>query len=541
MPLIDFFRQLAIIFQKLSVGKKITLAVLVGLTALTLAVLIFWTGQTQWRMLYTNLDPEDCSAIAQELKTRQVPYQLGANGTALMVPDEVLYETRMELAAMGLPQGGAMGFELFDNAKLGMTEFLQNVNYQRALQGELARTIQRFPEVANARVHVVMAQDSLFVEEEQPATASVVLKMHPSRELSKKQVQGIVHMVSAGIPGLTPENVTVVDSSGNMLTGLKGLDGALGAISTEQLEYQHKLEQLLENRIKTMLETALGPSKAIVRLAAQIDFKRQELTEETFIPDNRVIRSEHLLNEKTRRVEPGAQGIPGEPAYNLQAQNPGTATANGPLLASREDQTVNYEVGRVTSHTIEPTANLKRVSVAVVVDGSYERVPLEAAAGEGEGDAGFDYKYIARTDEEMAKLTNLVKRAVNFDEVRGDEVEVVNIPFETTMQALAKETVSEPSWLDQMRQYSPSMKNAFALLLLLLSFLFVVRPLVRWLTATTIDSSELLEQLPKTVGELEQEQKPTRQQLPNLDRASDFITREKDVSLQLVREWLQEV
>jgi len=532
MPLINFFKQIGLIFQKLSPGKKIALSMLVGLTVLALAVLIFWTGTTQWRMLYTNLDPEDCAAIAQELKTRQIPYQLGVNGTAIMVPEELLYETRMDIAALGLPQGGAIGFELFDNAKLGMTEFLQNVNYQRALQGELARTIQRFPEVAQARVHVVMAQDSLFVEEEKPATASVVLKMHPGRDLNKKQVQGIVHMVSAGIPGLAPENVTVVDSSGNMLTGLKGLDGALGTISTEQLEYQHKLEQQLESRIKTMLETALGPSKAIVRLAAQVDFKRQELTEEKFIPDNRVIRSEHLLNEKTRRMDPGVQGIPGEPAYNLQAQNPGGGMADNPLLASREDQTVNYEVGRVTSRIVEPSANLMRVSVAVVVDGSYEQVPLD--------EGGFDYKYIARNDEEMAKLTNLVKRAVNFDEARGDEVEVVNIPFETTMQALAKESVVEPTWLDQMRQYSPSMKNAFAFLLLLLSFLFVVRPLVRWLTSTTIDSAELLEQLPKTVGELEQEQKSSRQ-LPNLDRASDFITREKDVSLQLVREWLQEV
>jgi flagellar M-ring protein FliF len=425
-----------------------------------------------------------------------------------------------------------MGFELFDDAKLGMTEFLQNVNYQRALQGELARTIKRFPEVASARVHVVMAQDSLFVEEEKPATASVVLKMHPGRDLNKKQVQGIVHLVSAGIPGLAPENVTVVDSSGNMLTGLKGLPGQMAGVSTEQLEYQHKLEQLLENRIKTMLETALGPSKATVRLAAEIDFKQQELTEESFVPDNRVIRSEHLLNEKTRRMDPGIQGIPGEPAYNLQAQNPGAATADTPLLASREDQTVNYEVGRVTSHTVKPMGGLTRVSVAVLVDGSYEQVALD--------EGGFDYKYIARTEDEMAKLTNLVKRAINFNEERGDEVEVVNIPFESTMQALAKETAAEPGWLERMRQYSPSMKNAFAFLLLLLSFLFVIRPLVRWLTSAAPESSELLEQLPKTVEELEKERKPARQQLPNLDRASDFITREKEVSLQLVREWLQE-
>jgi flagellar M-ring protein FliF len=181
--------------------------------------------------------------------------------------------------------------------------------------------------------------------------------------------------------------------------------------------------------------------------------------------------------------------------------------------------------------------------VAVVVDGSYEKVPVETAEGAepAEGQAGFDYKYIARTEEEMTKLTNLVKRAISFDTARGDEVEVVNIPFETTMQALAKETETAPTWLDQVRQYSPSMKNAFALLLLLLSFLFVVRPLVRWLTSTPVESTELLEQLPKTVEELELEQEPARQQLPNLDRASDFIVREKDVSLQLVREWLQEV
>jgi len=330
-----------------------------------------------------------------------------------------MHEIRLEMASKGLPQGGSVGFEVFNNTKLGMTEFVQNVNYQRALQGELSRTINKFKEIESSRVHIVMSPKSLFVDKEEPATASVVLRLRHGRWLSDNQIQGIVHLVASSVPRLKPENVTVVDNSGKMLAGFKDGNEA-GKTSSNQLEFQERLEKSMDNRVKTMLEKALGIDNAIVRVSCLLDFKRREMTEERYFPENKVVRSEQILSETSGGSGINPRGVPGLRANIAKRKKTGKEDT---LEYQKEDKTVNYEIGKMTSVISEPTGEIKRISVAVVVDGTYAK--LKARGGKQ------SWKYIPRTPEEMKTLENIVKRAVNFDPNRGDAVEVANIAFET--------------------------------------------------------------------------------------------------------------
>jgi flagellar M-ring protein FliF len=490
-----------------------------------------WTGGVELRALYGNLEPQDAGAIVARLKEQKIPYRIAADGRTVMVPAESIHEIRMQLAAEGLALGSGVGFEVFDNTKLGMSEFAQNVNYQRALQGELARTVARIGEVESCRVHLVMPEKTLFVDNEQPASASVAVKLKPGRRLSQEQINGIVHLVSSSVPRLTPEQVTVVDNSGKMLAGSKGKTG-MGTLSLDQLEYQATVERNLETRVKSMLERALGEGKAVVRLACALDFQRLEKTEEHYLPDNRVIRSEQSLNEASRNPDAVPQGVPG-----IRSNAPGPdlmqnqVSPGGGSSFEKQDRTVNYEIGKVTSRILEPVGKITRVSVAVMVDGTYRTVTRKGGATERE--------YAPRGAEEMQKIEGLVKRAVNFDPERGDTVEVVNIPFEASEWQKADEAQSPGGWLAFLEPAGPYLKHGFIGLFLLLTFLFFVRPLVRWLTERSFGDVEIVKQLPRTVGEIEQELAGVKS-LPSLDQASLLVASDSDASVGVMRSWLSE-
>jgi flagellar M-ring protein FliF len=524
-------QQIAAVIRSLSPAKRLTLLTLVLGTVAGLAFLMTWSGGIELRALYTNLDPQDAGAIVARLKEQKIPYRVAADGRTLLVPAESLHEVRMQMASEGLPQGSGIGFEVFDNAKLGMSEFTQNVNYQRALQGELARTIARIGEVESCRVHLVMPEKTLFVDREQPASASVAVKLKAGRRLSQDQINGIVHVVSSSVPRLSPDQVTVVDNSGKLLAGSRG-KATYGALNLDQLEYQGQVEKNLEERVKSMLEQALGEGRAIVRLSCGLDFQRQEKTEEHFLPDNRVIRSEQSQNESSRNAEGTPQGVPGvrsnTPGPDLmQNQTLGTGTA----AFEKQDRTVNYEIGKITSRILEPVGRITRVSVAVLVDGTYKTGTPKGGANERE--------YVPRSPEEMQKLEALVKRAVNFDADRGDSVEVVNIPFEPSEWARSDEVRSPGGWLAWLEQTSPYLKQAVIGLFLLLTFMFFVKPLVRWLFERSLGEAEIVNQLPKTVRQLEHELKGVKS-LPSVDQASMLIANDSDASLGVMRNWIRE-
>jgi flagellar M-ring protein FliF len=372
----------------------------------------------------------------------------------------------------------------------------------------------------------------LFVEEEESASASVVLKLHHGKWLSQPQVQGIVHLVSSSVSRLTPENVTVVDSNGRLLTGHNDPSG-ITPLSADQLDHQLKVERKLENRVLSMLEKALGANRAIVRVSCALNFKQHEMTEERFFPENQVVRSEQTFQETAKESDPIPTGIPG-----IQSNLPESSAAlNQPTedentTFAKQDRTVNYEIGKMTSRTLDPVGGIERISVAVMVDGTYQSNVTE----EGETTV----TYVARSAEEMTKIENLVKRAVNFDANRGDQVEVVNIPFETAQIDQSETESTVDRWLVYLKKYKPYLKYTFLTLFLFLTFVFVVKPLIKWLTAQTAVNPEIFQQLPKTVGELENEYGADPNQLTLNDEISRLITHDSEASVGAMRDWLKE-
>jgi flagellar M-ring protein FliF len=530
----DFGNQARAVFKTMSAGKMISLTLLVVATIWGLVVLISWSGKPEFMPLYTQLSAEDAGEVVGRLREQKIPYKLSHDGSTIQIPRENIYEIRLDLAAQGLPRGSGVGFEVFDNTKLGVTEFVQNINYQRALQGELSRTINGLAEVESSRVHIVIPPRSVFIEEEEPATASVILKVRHGRWISTDQVRGIVHLVSSSVPRLSPENVTVVDEKGKMLAGA-GDERTASKISSDQLEFQKRKERLLEQSLTSMLEQVLGRDKAIVRVSCDLDFVQQESTEELYLPDNQVVRSEQSTNEASSNPNAGPAGVPGM-ATNISKGGGNASQGASPNAYKKQDSTRNYEIGKKTSRKILPVGKLQRLSVAVIVDGKYETVT------KGKGNKKHtEIKYVARSDEEMATLESIVKRAVNFNQTRGDKVEVANISFNTDKLAEMPETSGMGSLLDGIKAYGSYIKYIMGGLFILMTFIYVIRPLIRWLTDTSWEDVELLEHLPKTIAEIERQYMNNENtQSPMVTQAAQIIQNNQSDSTHLVQQWLNE-
>jgi len=539
----DFFDQLKTLLANLSPAKRIIFLTVVAAVIAGFIFIINWTTTPEFGILYKNLSPEDAGIILSKLKENKVDYKISSNGTSISIPNDLIYEKRMELASQGLPKGGSVGFEIFDNTNLGITEFVQNVNYQRALQGELSRTISKFDEVANARVHIVMPSRSLFIEQDEPATASVVLTMSRGKMLNQDQVYGIVYLVSSSVSGLNPDNITVIDGNGKILTNSKD-ESATGKISHDQLEFKENMERSLEKRVKTMLDTALGSNKSVVRISCALDFRKSEKTEEKYYPKNQVVRSEQLessISNGTNNIPSGVPGVASNIAPGKKNAAPGTNK-----IFEKQDKTVNYEIGKTINHIIEPVGTITKLSIAVMVDGKYEYQVSNQKQGAGKvknseavKDQG-DLIYIARTKEEMQKFENIVKRAVNFNEQRGDAIEIANIPFESSRLTVPDSDVEPEGWLSKLKENKILMKYSFSIFALLLAFIFIVRPLIRWITSFTGSDVDLLKELPMTVGELEKGFGQQNQKLPFSAKALEMITNDTENSAKVAQKWLQE-
>jgi len=465
----QFLAQLQANFKVLPLGRKVAVVAVALSTLIGIVLLVVWTNRIDYQPLYFNLSPEDAGVVVEELKDQKISYRLSANGRTVMVPSGKVYDLRLNLAGRGIPSGGGVGFEIFDKTDLGTTEFVQKLNYQRALQGELARTINQFAEVEQSRVHVTLPEKTLFLEDERKPTASVVVKLRSKGTLKKKQVQGIVHLVAGSIEGLEPENVTVVDVDGSVLSSGASDGSQLTGLTNSQREFQREVEEGLEKRVQTMLERVVGKGKAIVRVTASLDLRQEEKTEEIYDPDSAVIRSEQRTEDKSKVSNPVAMGTPGV-AANLSETGGGTAGVSSSNV-NKTSETMNYEINKVVRRIVEPTGKKKRLSVAVLLDGTYE-----VTKGEGGKE---EYKYIPRTDEEMKKYENIVMKAVGYNTERGDQIEVTNIPFETVrLTEEEKKAMERESLWGTMWKAVPTLVT---LLIVALLILLVLRPLVKWL------------------------------------------------------------
>ncbi|MBU0479829.1 MAG: flagellar M-ring protein FliF [Proteobacteria bacterium] len=459
-------------------GQRVAALLLVAVVVGGLMSITTVGGRLDQKVLYSGLAEEDAAEVVARLKDLRTPYTLENNGTTIMVPANQVYETRLSLAGEGLPRGGGVGFEIFDKTSFGTTDFVQRMNYQRALQGELARTIRQFHQVLEARVHLATPKESVFIEDEKPVTASISVKLRGNAGLSKLQISSIVNLVATAVPGLSSDNVTLVDTTGRLLYRKDGESGSI--MTATQLEYQQHLENSLRQKVESMLEEVVGVNKVKARVTADIDFNRVNVTEENFDPEGQVIRSEQFMVEGDNRegLDPG--GVPGAKGdlASFAGTGSGGAAANG---YQRNNITRNYEVSRVTRQTQEASGIIKRLSVAVMVDGKYEA----AAAGEGETPV---LTYVPRSAEELAWFDKLVKNTIGYNEERADQVEVVSMSFAASTTTEPKETLTDKlrPFLDLLLM--PMVYLGLALMVLLL----VIRPLFKVLTSPSAMSSGAL-------------------------------------------------
>ncbi len=428
--------------KQLPTQQKLGLMVAAAAFIALLAGTWLWSQTPDYRVLYANLSDQEGGAIIDALQQMNVPYRFAENSGSVLIPAGQVHEVRLRLAGQGLPKGDLSGFEILEKQKFGSSQFLEQVNYQRALEGELSRSIQSLSAVQGARVHLAIAKPSVFTRERQQPSVSVLLNLHPGRVLSTEQVSAIVHLVSSSIPDLPVKNVTVVDQQGNLLSARKDGETETG-LDPGQLKYVRDMEQNFVQRIEAILSPITGPANVHAQVTADIDFSRIERAEETYKPNNSPTEAAAVRSQQKSESVSVSQpdgGVPGalsnRPPAPAQApvevQEDDEAAPQPPPTDTRTESTTNYEVDKTVSHTRQSTGRINRLSAAVVInyrsaldeEGNPINEPLSA--------------------EEIEKITALVKQTIGFNEIRGDTLTVTNSQFN-----LQEESLEEiPLWKD---------------------------------------------------------------------------------------------
>jgi flagellar M-ring protein FliF len=530
-------------------GQLVTLGLTFVVVVGIIAGSAWWVNAPSYVLLYSDMDAESAAQIVTRLKNLKVQYQLDEGGAAIRVPADRVDELRLELSSQGLPASGRIGFEIFDRTQFGATQFLEQVNYRRALEGEIARTVATLAEVSNARVHIAMGKESLFGEP-RPAKASVVLKLRGQRTLSESTVTGISNLVASSVEGLRPEAVVILDSFGRPLARPRDGDAGIGA---QNVERQQRLEREMSERVVALLEPVVGPDRVRVNVAVKLNPQTLEETEERWDP-NAVIRTRQMSADQSIGAGAGATGT----IAGVRANDPNVAAEAKPVnpvtsgpSATRNAETTTYEVSRMTRHTLQPPGEIARLSVAVILDDDHV-----AKAGE-DGQPSVTRK--PRTPAEIQKIQGIVAAAVGLETARGDQLTVENVAFD---EPIVVEAPPAPFY----ERYSPQLweggRIAVVGLVAILGFFMFVRPLMRKLgaPATAIAATPAGVPAavaapgrggPRTVAEMESEidaeldaitaKYSEDRRLPVLTRRLSSVTvNEPESVAKLLRSWINE-
>jgi flagellar M-ring protein FliF len=522
-------------FLALPGPQKILYAGCVAVLAATLSYLVHFSNQVDYVPLFSRLSEGEMGTIVENLKKKKIPYRLSETGS-LSVPKEQLHDIRLSLAAEGIPRGSGSGFEIFDQQKLGSTEFVQRINYQRALQGELSRTINQMNEVMESRVHLVLPEESLFLEDRKPPSAAIVLKLHPGVRLSQRQAQGIVNLVSSAVKGLDDSRVSILSTDGQVIHRKNPTDNPLQVTGTH-LEYKNQIEENLRQKIQSMLEQVLGSSRVISRVTAELDFNQTQMEQETYDPDSSVVRSQQRRIENHEGQDSSApRGNPDTP-INMEGRLQEGQPKDLSKKHNKQQETVNYEFNRTNRKTVLAPGAIKKLSVAVMVDGPYETRP----------DANGQPKpvFVGRTPEQIKSLEDIVKKAVGYDDARGDQITVSNAPFSADLAAM-DEVGATSRWMDLLKSNQRIIINV---LLLVFVFLFIVRPLMRKLQQPAQTKPELA--LPQPQAALPDGGAALPNALPSFegpaqaapslrDKVIHFVEQDPDKTREILRAWLRE-
>jgi flagellar M-ring protein FliF len=452
---------------------------LAGIAAVALA-LTMWRSQGDYKVLYANLSDKDGGAIIAQLSQMNIAYKHADGGSAILVPAAQVHDARLKLASAGLPKGSVVGFELMDSARFGQTQFQERLTFQRGLEGELTRSITALAAVQGARVHLALPNQNGFFREQQKPSASVVLTLHPGRGLDRGQVAGIVHLVSSSVPELSPKAVSVLDQTGALLSGPQDGTAAAG-LDANQLQYVAQIEGSFNKRIVELLEPVIGRDNLRAQVTAEVDFTQTESTSEAYTPNQGAQAQATVRSQQTSETSGGtpaqATGIPG--ATSNQPQVPASAPVTGavqPLQTAqggasgttnnRRENVTNYEVDKTVRVTRAATGTIKRLNTAVVVN--------HRAVTDAKGKTS----YVPLNNEELEKLTSLVREAIGFNQERGDSVKVINAPFKTDVAPKVEPLPlwKQPEMIDLLR--AVGVPAALGLVGLLV-FFGLVRPAFR--------------------------------------------------------------
>ena len=443
----------------------------------------YMLNQPDYTLLYTDLDATSATSVVERLKAADVPYELIDGGRSIRVASDRADEMRLTLASEGVPESGRIGFEVFDRTQFGTTEFLEQVNFRRALEGELARTIATIGDVASARVHIALAKKSIFAGQTEEAKASVVLKLKSGRALSEATVRGIAGLIAGSVESLRPEQVTIVDTAGRSL--LRTSDGA-AATAMAAAERESQVAREMEAQLVGLLETIVGPGRARVSVAAQVSTASQEETQESFDPET-VVRSRQMSSEPV----PGAKNAGGVAGTRANLPEAGTTPAEGGAAAAattnpnaRVQETTNYEVGKRVVRRIEPSGQVSRLSVAVLVD----NIPTTETDANGATTTASK----PRDPAELERINRLVAAAIGLDTDRGDRLTVENIAFDVPQEA----PVEAPDMMTRVgdiagRYWRPVVMPLLMVVVVALAFTTVFRPMVRGLLARAAEPTTL--------------------------------------------------
>jgi flagellar M-ring protein FliF len=414
--------QISKLISALSVRQRITIVGAVILVAASLSYLSHWRAESDFRPVYTSLAPEDAAAVVQKMKETGTQFRLSEDGTSVLAPSARVAELRLEMASAGLPKSGRIGFELFDKNNLGVTEFAEHVNYARALEGELERSITSLNEIQQARVHLTFPKDSVFLESKQPGKASVVLHLRPGSKLSGQNINAIVNLVASAVEGLSPEAVTLIDSRGALLNRpRKAAADEAGQPSEASLEYQQKIESDLLAKINATLEPLLGSEKFRAGVSVECDFTSGEQSEETVDPNKSVMLTSQKTEENT-----GSMLNAGSPGTAANLPRPPKTTSAGSAGVNRKTENISFQTSRLVKHIRMPQGSVKRVSVSVLIDHELK----------WEGSAQKQKRVLnPPSPERLKSIRDVVSGIVGLKTERGDQLVVEALPFDATLSA----------------------------------------------------------------------------------------------------------
>ncbi|NDG84759.1 MAG: flagellar M-ring protein FliF [Proteobacteria bacterium] len=493
----EFFNRVAVqirdFFSGLSTSRKAALAITGTAILGALGALFMWASHQGYQpVTYGPMNAEDSANVMRLLREKRIPFQVDPSGKQVLVPPEYLNDLRLELAMQGMPQSSGVGYELFDKQSFGTTTFLNKVNQKRALEGELMRSINTIKGVKRSRVHLAVPEKTAFVEDQKRPTASVVLDLEGANILSEKQVFGITHLVSSAVEGLDPANVVIVDSMGKELS--KNPKDSIMGLTSEQTDFKRKLEEDYQRRAEEILVKVVGEGHVKVAVTADLDFANVSEQQTVLDQDGATVRSQQKTNETMEGSRPMASGAPGA-ASNTPGEQPGVVAQSGiKNNTAKSNEIVNYDIPKTIRTTQKPVGSVKKLSVAVLVDGKQ----VKSAGADGK----VETKSEAWSADKMKEFEALVAGALALDKKRGDTLEFKNIDFVPEDFEEAQRILDATA----TRNYIQSMIVYGVIgLVVLLFFFLVVRPYIRWVTENTTDSVETF--LPQTIEELEKIQK----------------------------------